>query len=137
MRASSPAQPLAVADAVWDELLAGHVGVGSASQRLNDGFGYIYGIQADYARRTVYAYSDTLVNNTTYVPAAGTLVMVASMVSGAAGKLELMTAAQRIKITPTATENGFTGPIYCDGTRIGFKNVEGNDRNLELDGITI
>jgi len=135
MRATSPAQPGAVADAVWDELLAGHVVVASGGYELHDIYTKIGGMYYIYTRRTPYTYSGGLAAGAFYVPAAGSWLTVALL--SEADKLEVYHATLLMLGTPGATLHGFFIDMHADGTNLKFKNTSGVERVLDLYGVTL
>jgi len=141
MRATSNPPSLAgIADAVWDELVAGHVAAGTACKTLQDGKLYAYNVSVNYARRTPYTYGPTgLAAGATYVPAAGTVVTVAALDGSAAQDFQVMHGTKTVmdNIGGSGLVDGYVGMLYCDGVDIGIKNSSGGALNLSIEGFTI
>lgn len=141
MRATSNPPSLAgIADAVWDELLAGHGILTSFGQRLTQIHTYTGNIKDDYARRLPYTYGPTnLAAGATYVPAAGTVVTVAALDGAGAQDFKVMHGAIAVmdNIANSGLVDGYVGMLYCDGTDVGIKNGSGGGLDLSIEGFTI
>jgi len=141
MRATSnPPSIVGIVDAVWDELMAGHVGAGSTGFTLNSTLSKINAIQLNYTRRTSYTYGPTnLAAGATYVPVAGTVVTVAVLDGAAAQEFSIMhgTIEAMDNIAGSGLVDGYVGMLYCDGTDVGLKNTSGGGLDLSIEGVTI
>lgn len=125
-----------IADALWDELRTGHDVVidsfGYAIDKMWERVGYMY---ADYAKGVPYHYEDTLVGGAFYIPAAGSLIFSAAL--NVENKLEVYNGNNLMLGVPGVGLFGHFMSMYADGTRLKFKNTDGSDFTLYLDGITI
>ena len=140
MRATANPPSLAgIADAVWDELIAGHTTSGTFGAynigTLND----VASIKVDYARRTPYTYGPTnLGAGATYVPAAGTVVTTASMDGIGANEFQVMHGTIIVvRNNGGDMVDGYVGMLYCDGTDVGIKNGSAGGLDLVIEGFTI
>jgi len=90
------------------------------------------------AQFTAYAYADDLAAGATYVPPAGTIVMFADLV-GTVQDLSIMNEASNVLPGGElpATSGGYIGATYCDGTRVGYKNINVAEKGLVLFGVSL
>ncbi|GAG65139.1 unnamed protein product [marine sediment metagenome] len=85
-----------------------------------------------------YNYSAALGAGVIYKPVAGTIIMTAEIATKQ--DLDIYDAAVPIKVgtdSMGANEYAWIGPIYCDGSDIGFKNVAVGAGGFILWGLTM
>jgi len=101
-------------------------------------------LAATYEIWAAYYYSAQLANNTTYVPAEGNLVDLAIIQNPVAGQGDfgLYHGAEGWQVDAfdlalSADKQAVQGPIWMDGTDLGFRNVSGGALTLYLYGRVI
>jgi len=131
-----------IADAVWDEAYAGHTAGAIFGQLIKTTFDDAQIMVPNYSRRTLYTYGPTnLAAGATFVPAAGTVVTIASLSGVAANDFMIVHGAITVMQAGALNQDnplikGYVGMLYCDGTNVGIKNNDVAGRDLSLEGIT-
>lgn len=85
-----------------------------------------------------YNYSGALASGVTYIPAAKTIIMMASLAH--IQDLDIYDALTPVRVGGEScgvSEYGYVGCIYCDGSDVGFKNTNIAAGGLILWGVSM
>lgn len=90
-----------------------------------------------------YLYAAALANNTNFTPPSGTIVFAATLgvITGATQiryrDTNGMIFVSNTDASPGAHQTGIFGGMYCDGTRLHYRNTQGAQQTLYLFGLSM
>jgi len=90
------------------------------------------------AQFSAYHHEEIVVAGAYYVPAAKTIIMMSK--NFMAQKIDIYEGNDPVKIGTEslgATEKGYIGCIYCDGTGAKFKNTDAAQQQLAFRGLSM